>query len=392
VESNAVIPLDKWTHVAGVYRDGTTRLLINGRVDKVSHAIVGPVPDNGRNPFVGADNNATGPPDLFFTGALDEVRIVGGARHPGQISQWLFTASVTNSLIDETGVARTLRNIHCEPTLPSGNTYGSDAHWIQSGVPLYDQPSPSYVGDLDGIFLKYTGKEVEGLNPPVFYDTLVIPMDVPITDVNVFVNLEFARVDGGEQNLLVRVMPPGSAPDRNLFSAGPDPGRDLQTYFDDESPHTIDSTVPPFLDAVQPRDLLSGLDGYMSGGTWVLLVSPGSGTSRCRLNQWGVEINGITTISAPAPRLTEGVWLRTIGAHPVREEGVLEFSLTRSAKVELDLYDVRGARIRALMSGFVEAGVHQVPWNGSGLASGIYWARLAVDGESKAEAKIVLTR
>jgi flagellar hook assembly protein FlgD len=55
--------------------------------------------------------------------------------------------------------------------------------------------------------------------------------------------------------------------------------------------------------------------------------------------------------------------------------------LPRRAEVTLDIYNAAGQKIRTLATGSMEAGEHNVRWNGlldSGVsaASGVYFARL----------------
>ena len=64
----------------------------------------------------------------------------------------------------------------------------------------------------------------------------------------------------------------------------------------------------------------------------------------------------------------------------------LKFSIPRQADVTLRLYDVSGRLVRSLVNETLEAGSHEVRWNGrddSGraVASGTYFARLSVAGE-----------
>ncbi len=61
----------------------------------------------------------------------------------------------------------------------------------------------------------------------------------------------------------------------------------------------------------------------------------------------------------------------------------IRFELDRSAKVMLDVFDIRGAKIQSLINMHHEAGVHEVTFDGSSLASGVYFYSLTVDGSTK---------
>ncbi len=84
-DGQTTIPLDQWTHVAAVYRNGLARLLVNGKVDAWSTAFTGPTANNSRSVYLGADDNATGTPDFRFVGRMDEARLLAGPRSPAQI-------------------------------------------------------------------------------------------------------------------------------------------------------------------------------------------------------------------------------------------------------------------------------------------------------------------
>lgn len=74
--------------------------------------------------------------------------------------------------------------------------------------------------------------------------------------------------------------------------------------------------------------------------------------------------------------------------NPFSEQTSLEYVLPDPASVRLAVYDVLGRQVRVLVDGEQEAGRHTVQWNGrdeSGqrMASGVYLARLVVDGTTK---------
>jgi flagellar hook assembly protein FlgD len=65
--------------------------------------------------------------------------------------------------------------------------------------------------------------------------------------------------------------------------------------------------------------------------------------------------------------------------------------------VELVLFDARGRRVRALVAGKYDPGEHTVTWDGTDdqgrpVASGVYFARLAVDGVEAGARKLALVK
>jgi hypothetical protein len=93
------------------------------------------------------------------------------------------------------------------------------------------------------------------------------------------------------------------------------------------------------------------------------------------------------------PRVTA---LRSIYPNPFNPTVTIEFDLDRQRNVEIIIYDVRGARVRTLVSEVRTAGAHQVVWNsrdnaGSPVATGVYFLRFNSEGKI-AYRKLVLLK
>lgn len=74
--------------------------------------------------------------------------------------------------------------------------------------------------------------------------------------------------------------------------------------------------------------------------------------------------------------------------NPFNPVTTLSFSLKQSGPVELAVFDARGHRVATLVSAELQAGPHSLNWNaqdntGRKLASGIYFARLIADGQTR---------
>jgi hypothetical protein len=62
--------------------------------------------------------------------------------------------------------------------------------------------------------------------------------------------------------------------------------------------------------------------------------------------------------------------------NPFNSSTTIAFDLPKAGHISLRVYDLLGREVALLKDGFVEAGTHRVTFDGSGLASGIYFARL----------------
>ena len=87
----------------------------------------------------------------------------------------------------------------------------------------------------------------------------------------------------------------------------------------------------------------------------------------------------------------------TVGPNPFNPRTVLSCRLSAPAEVYLVLYDSRGHQVRQLWSGTVPGGEHRWTWNGRDdtgrdCATGVYLARLVVDGRQAGTHKLALVR
>ena len=70
--------------------------------------------------------------------------------------------------------------------------------------------------------------------------------------------------------------------------------------------------------------------------------------------------------------------------NPFNPSTNITFSLAETARVELNVYDITGAKVRVLVSGGLSAGTHQARFDASSLASGVYFYELvATSGSSR---------
>jgi hypothetical protein len=85
------------------------------------------------------------------------------------------------------------------------------------------------------------------------------------------------------------------------------------------------------------------------------------------------------SFSAPAPNPTRG---------PTR----FALALPAPATITFVVYDVAGRQAGEPVSRVLEAGYHQLAWEGAADHAGVYFARLTVDGRVCGERRIVLVR
>ena len=75
----------------------------------------------------------------------------------------------------------------------------------------------------------------------------------------------------------------------------------------------------------------------------------------------------------------------------------ISFSILEERHAEISIYNIKGQKIKQLISDQLSAGEHSVVWDGRDeknqpVGSGIYFYRLLIDGKSKASRKMILMK
>ncbi|MCD4650821.1 MAG: DUF2271 domain-containing protein [Candidatus Cloacimonetes bacterium] len=73
--------------------------------------------------------------------------------------------------------------------------------------------------------------------------------------------------------------------------------------------------------------------------------------------------------------------------NPFNPETTITFALSVAGKVEVDVFDIRGRKVRTLMNDYCNSGSHKLSWNGfdntgQQVASGVYFARMKSDSNT----------
>ena len=70
-----------------------------------------------------------------------------------------------------------------------------------------------------------------------------------------------------------------------------------------------------------------------------------------------------------------------ISPNPFNNHSLVAFSIAAGGETRLTVYDITGRKAVVLQDGYLAAGSHQRDFDGSRMASGIYFARLEAGGE-----------
>ncbi|MBC8278922.1 MAG: T9SS type A sorting domain-containing protein, partial [FCB group bacterium] len=109
------------------------------------------------------------------------------------------------------------------------------------------------------------------------------------------------------------------------------------------------------------------------------------------LSDWPCYGESFTDEDIHAAALPLSYLILSAYPNPLNPETNLAFNLPEAADVSLVIYDVQGREISALVQGWQNAGQHHLKWDASGLASGIYFAKLQA-GPDNAMQKLLLLK
>ena len=78
--------------------------------------------------------------------------------------------------------------------------------------------------------------------------------------------------------------------------------------------------------------------------------------------------------------------------NPFNPETTISFSIQESGNVEIEIYNVKGQKIKTLINGYFPAGNHTIIWNATDNATGIYFYKMKNGGRYTSTRKMILMK
>lgn len=88
----------------------------------------------------------------------------------------------------------------------------------------------------------------------------------------------------------------------------------------------------------------------------------------------------------------DGSSIRFCGPNPAFGPATIKYALARPGRVDVTVYDAAGRLVDTVASESQDRGIHQATWTGRRAASGIYFVRVAVDGQTVGTEKLLVIR
>jgi hypothetical protein len=133
-----------------------------------------------------------------------------------------------------------------------------------------------------------------------------------------------------------------------------------------------------FGDGVGRSDELSPTYTFRGGGTFTAVLTVTDDDGSVARSSVLVQVRGP---DASVPPTDTGETRLASSPNPFRRASHIRFAVSGRTRVLLEVYDVRGIRVRTLLDGETPAGEHEVEWDGRGLdgrpsSPGVYFFRL----------------
>jgi subtilisin-like proprotein convertase family protein len=216
-------------------------------------------------------------------------------------------------------------------------------------------------------------------NPTGVYSTLTFMQDVTISDVEIYLNLTHTYIG----DLIVEIRSPEGTTVR-LHNRGGGSADNIIGWYD--------STLP-----VAGPGSLADFAGEHSAGEWRLWVSDNASIDVGTVNTWCVKVVGGAPTAVDEGETEAPVRYELVGArpNPFNPMTSVVYGAPQAGAVRVSVYSAGGREVRVLVDGPVDAGYHEVVWDGrdgSGtpMASGVYFVRMDAPGYSGSVKAVLL--
>ncbi|MBK8167769.1 MAG: S8 family serine peptidase [bacterium] len=232
---------------------------------------------------------------------------------------------------------------------------------------------------LTNTFTQGTPASIPDEDPAGVTSVLYVPASAPITAVTVGVSLTHTWIG----DLVVELTSPAGTTVRLHNRSG-------------SSADNIAGTYGTTL-VVDGPGALSDFVGENMGGNWTMFIADLAGSDVGTLNSWSLNITHAAVISGAPDTPAAAYRLLPNRPNPFNPRTEIRFELARAGTPRLAIFDLRGHKVRDLLSDQpFAAGVHAVPWDGRDdaghdVASGLYISRIEADGQ-RLERKMTLLR
>ena len=157
--------------------------------------------------------------------------------------------------------------------------------------------------------------------------------------------------------------------------------RAVNTYTDlgATDDYSIFSSIGPY--TINPNDTAGGAFAIVVGNSMAELLANARIAQRDGVLQHGIQIAILTGVGEQPEQLPTAFALDQNYPNPFNPATTIRFALPNNAQVRMSVYDILGREVRTLMNADLNAGYHQVVWDGknnlgTSVSSGVYIYRV----------------
>ncbi len=222
----------------------------------------------------------------------------------------------------------------------------------------------------------------------VMLDTIRITQSGNINDCNLNLTINHTN----DSDLYIYLIHPGYG---TLLMSGHNGGTGdnyINTTFDDEATIPITQGTPPFTGSFKPENALSGYKTKPVQGDWILRVYNNSQTVTGQLVNWCLGFEYYDPIGIVNNQIPLSSRLLQNYPNPFNPFTKIDFAVMKESFIKIILYDVLGREVRTLINDKINSGRYSVKFDGSNLASGMYFYSMYVDGILLNTKKMILIK
>jgi hypothetical protein len=263
---------------------------------------------------------------------------------------------------------------------------------LQTGSPCIDTGNPSWSLDPDSTRADMGAWYFDHLSPPTVLEVTLTPINPPIQipatggSFNFTISLQRTQAPQAPYAAWARIKNPNGTytpPTLGPVTINTPVGLTVTRQRSQSVPASWAAGVYSYLGYVNPTYAYPVVDSSFFAFT---KLADGTGPYMWEASCLGDPFPG-EVISNPQPL---SIKLRGASPNPFNPTTVISYQLSASGQISLRVYDISGRLVTTLMNGWKEAGIHEVTFDGFGLASGIYLYALTSGNRTLTEKMVLI--
>lgn len=226
-------------------------------------------------------------------------------------------------------------------------------------------------------------------------DTIIVDIEADvIVGISVWIDTVLHESTGD----LIFTLAHNGLVDTIIKRVGSDGKNFLETKLYDASDLALIKGVAPFSRGYKPHNPLSIFSGMDPNGQWILEIedmaaNKSSLSTTGKLNAWGLEliVEGATGMKSTHIDHQNSFYLKENYPNPFGKETRIEFMISESNKVKLEVYDINGRKVDDLLNKRFPSGTHEITWQAKYFPEGVYLLKMTVLNKSLIQ-KIIINR